>query len=188
MLIKTVTTKAEAIAWVKSHQIGRRNLTAEELAHLREERRERVVAARERGESTRDIADSEGVSHTTVQQDLKAAAESATTSVGNGFPTDKGANNPAPANGTVTGRDGKEYTANKPKSKRAPKRKPQGFDLKSWEKQLGYVLRGLDDLKRLCEAHEAPECAEWRDCIADGRATLEKVLDVAVEIITALSG
>jgi hypothetical protein len=185
-LIKTATTKEEAISWVKANQIGRRNATPEELAQLRAERRERVVAARERGESTRDIAASEGVTHTTVQQDLQAAVESPTEAVGNQFPTAEVANGSDPVDGKVHARDGKKYTARKPKPKRAPKRKPQGFDLKSWESHVGYVVRGLDDLNRLCGEHETPQMAGCQRRIAEVRKKLEDVLAVGSNVAMTL--
>lgn len=104
-LIETVTTKDQAISWVKSNQVGRRNATPEELTTLREERRERVAAAHDQGQSTRTIAAAEGVSQPTILRDL------ATKSVENGVSPECTSGN----NGTVTGADGKNYAASKPK-------------------------------------------------------------------------
>jgi transposase len=96
-LIEGVTTKPEAIAWVKSHQVGRRNATPEELATLREERREKVAEARQEGKSIRTIADEVGASYSTVRGDLETLTEQ-------GRSVD-------PPEGKVTGKDGRERTA-----------------------------------------------------------------------------
>lgn len=129
--IETVTTKEQAIAWVKQNQLGRRNLGEDELARLRGERRERVAEARSGGHSTRVIADAEGISQAQVRRDLEAA---------------NGQVSPPGSPERVKGKDGKEYTAGKPKGKRVKRARRQGFDLKDWQSNFGRVVRGVDEL------------------------------------------
>jgi hypothetical protein len=69
-LIESVKIKSQAIAWVKARQSGRRNLSLEELAKLREQRVERVKKAKGRGQSIRKIAKKEKVSVAQVRRDL----------------------------------------------------------------------------------------------------------------------
>jgi hypothetical protein len=76
---------------------ARRHDTPEELARLAEKRQARVIASRQDGKSIRTIAEEEGVSRQTVQNDLDRAGVKGLT--------------PEPAEGKVTGKDGKQYTA-----------------------------------------------------------------------------
>lgn len=79
----------------------RRHESAEQEAKRIEARRQRVVEARESGKSIRTIAEEEGVSRGSVENDLKEA------------PGVLG-KTPGPEGGKVTGRDGKSYEASKP--------------------------------------------------------------------------
>lgn len=88
---------ASVLEWVEDNQAARRNSSAEELAKAREARIERVAEARAAGESTRTIAEAEGISQTQVQRDLAAAGEPG------------GSTDPK----TVTGKDGKTYQGKK---------------------------------------------------------------------------
>jgi hypothetical protein len=99
--------KAAAIQWVKENQAHRRNLTPEEVKFLRLERIERVAEAHKNGQSTRQIAQSEGVSQPQVVADIKDAG-------------DKGLS-PDPVNGKVTGKDGKQQAARKKRTPKEPK-------------------------------------------------------------------
>lgn len=76
----------------------RRHYTAEEQHDRRVARMQRVAAARQEGQSIRMIAETENVSTATVQKDLE------TVSTVNGVTVE-------PANGVVTGQDGRTRTA-----------------------------------------------------------------------------
>jgi hypothetical protein len=89
--------------WIDSHNLHRRHLTPEEQEIKRKERIDRVSERRAAGESTRAIAEAEGISQGQVRRDL-AAGESPDS------PDDNESSKPA-QNGTVTGTDGKTYPA-----------------------------------------------------------------------------
>jgi hypothetical protein len=69
-LIKSVTTKEEALRWVLVHQYARRNLSQKELAELHVERIGRIAKAKTAGKSLRKIAKDEKVSMAQVRRDL----------------------------------------------------------------------------------------------------------------------
>jgi hypothetical protein len=81
-----------------------------------------------------------------------------------------------------------EKTASNSRKQRTPKRKPDGFDFNSWKSHLGYVLRGLDEMRRLCSARYTPQFAQWRNDIAERRAAMDKLLEVVDEATSALRG
>lgn len=83
--------------WVATVNDRRRHESPEQLMHRAEMRRERVAAARAEGQSTRTIAEAEGVSQQTVLRDLEQA-------------TDTGVS-VEPQGGKVIGKDGKERPA-----------------------------------------------------------------------------
>lgn len=86
-------TEEQAVALAESLNEDRRQMAEAEIAA----RRERVAQARREGLSLRAIAEREDVSEKTVRNDLEA-------STAEGYAVD-------PANGTVTGRDGKRRPA-----------------------------------------------------------------------------
>jgi hypothetical protein len=69
-LIKSVTTKKEALRWALIHQYARRNLSQKELAELHIERMGRIAKAKAGGKSLRKIAKDEKVSVAQVRRDL----------------------------------------------------------------------------------------------------------------------
>jgi hypothetical protein len=91
----------------------RRHEDAETMRKRAQARRERVAAARAAGQSTRAIAEQQGVSQTQVQRDLKEATEPG--------------GSVEPPGGKITGKDGKRRKAStkkkapKPRQKNAPK-------------------------------------------------------------------
>lgn len=78
----------------------RKHFSQDYMERKRHLRIERVARMRAEGKSTRVIAEEEGVSKSQVERDLKAS----------GVP----GGDTCPPNGTVTGKDGKEYSATKP--------------------------------------------------------------------------
>jgi hypothetical protein len=82
----------------------RRHLTADQLAVLRKDRIGRVAEARTGGESLRSIAETEGLSLGQVQRDLEAASTVSGDTV-------------EPADGKVTGKDGRTRTSTPRKPK-----------------------------------------------------------------------
>ncbi len=92
--------------FVETANEHRRHESQQVMERRAEKRRERVAARRKAGESIRTIAEAEGVSKTTVEDDLK---EESNTAPGVHPRTGE------PENGKVTGRDGKQYPASKPK-------------------------------------------------------------------------
>jgi ParB-like chromosome segregation protein Spo0J len=97
-------TEEEATAFVDSQNLHRRHLTPDQQARLREERIERVAAARTEGKSLRTIAAEEGVSQTQVKRDLETAGVTPVT---------------PETTAKVQGADGKKYSASKPREKKA---------------------------------------------------------------------
>lgn len=88
-------TEADIVAFIEDKNDHRRHLTAEELSALAEERRLRVIAAREAGKSFRAIAKEENVSLVQVQRDLSSGVPPGTPE-------------------KVQGKDGKTYPASRP--------------------------------------------------------------------------
>jgi hypothetical protein len=105
---KVFVDDADVEAYIDSRNLHRRHLTAEQ-------RRNRVLALRAGGQSTREIAASLGVSQTTVVNDLKG--DEAAPGEQNCSPEARnGAKSTIPASPQpprVTGKDGKSYPANK---------------------------------------------------------------------------
>jgi hypothetical protein len=180
----TFPNRESILEWIDDHQRARRNLSPEDLAAMAARRRERVVEARDEGKSTRAIAEQEGVSETQVRRDLEAS----------GAPP--GA--PGSETGKITGKDGKSYPAPKqvtcercqrtgpvkgcqkcadllakagkkpPKPPRPKKPSSVKFDFKEYDKHLGSVVRGIDDLKRAYpEVARTDEFVEI-ECLRDG--------------------
>jgi ParB-like chromosome segregation protein Spo0J len=86
----------------RSLNLDRRHLTVDEQQAARQARVVRVAERRREGQSTRHIAEEEGVSRAQVRQDLEAAT-------GQGCPVQ-------PESGKVTGRDGKARPASRKKA------------------------------------------------------------------------
>ncbi len=82
----------------------------------RKKRVERVAEARQQGKTTREIAETEGVSQTQVQRDLNTA-ESESVEPGGGSTETNG----TPASPKVKGKDGKSYASRKRPPKKPPK-------------------------------------------------------------------
>jgi DNA-binding CsgD family transcriptional regulator len=83
--------------WIETVQDLRRHESQERQMQRAEHRRERVVAKRQEGKSTREIAKDEGVSQSTVQSDLRKSTEQGCSV--------------EPPSGTVVGQDGKKRPA-----------------------------------------------------------------------------
>jgi hypothetical protein len=92
---------------------NRRHETAKQIDQRVKKRRARVAAARRKGESTRAIAEAEGISQKQVRDDLKDSGEYPYSPETNG--TAKHDSPPA----TVKGKDGKTYSATATKRCRA---------------------------------------------------------------------
>ena len=88
--------------WVESVNDDRRHETQEAAMARAEERRKRVAEARAEGQSTRTIAEAEGISPSQVQRDLETAS---------GVP----GGTPEPPDGKIVGRDGRKQAASKTK-------------------------------------------------------------------------
>src|SRR5439155_24787586 len=73
-----VGTEAQAKAYVRKKAF-RQHLTTAAMSKLSDERIERVAAARRQGQSTRQIAEAEKVSHTQVRRDPVEATGSGVT-------------------------------------------------------------------------------------------------------------
>jgi hypothetical protein len=96
----------------------RRHEDAETMRRRAQARRERVAAARAEGQSTRAIAEAEGVSQKTVRNDLEALTGEGT-QCSTEYSTQL-----APSDGKITGKDGKKRSANR-KTKKPKKAKPR---------------------------------------------------------------
>ena len=96
----------QARLFVQTANEERRHLNAEWLQRRRQERIPRVVAARQDGDSLRTIAAAENVSESQIRGDIKAASTAQGCAV-------------EPADGIVTGRDGKDRPATKPPRNRS---------------------------------------------------------------------
>ncbi len=97
-------TEEEARHFVETANEERRHLPMAWLKRHRKERIERIAAARREGESTRAIAEKEGISQARVRADLEKASEQGCSL--------------EPESGTVKGKDGKKRSAKKKKSPR----------------------------------------------------------------------
>jgi hypothetical protein len=127
-------------AFVEAANDHRRHETQEQAMRRAHERRQRVAQAHANGQSTRAIAEAEGVTQTQVMRDIKASGETGVSpEAGEGQDTlsgtekiekgrvfatsgETGVSPESPAR-KVKGRDGKTYSARKPKrpaSKPAP--------------------------------------------------------------------
>jgi hypothetical protein len=98
-------TGTDPEAFVRSRNEHRRHLTPEQREHLKAQRVQRVAEARSQGQSIRQIAEAEHVHPKTIERDLERVA-------------------PATPQ-TVTGRDGKQYPANRPSPQPHPEPEPQ---------------------------------------------------------------
>ncbi len=176
--------------YIDSLNLHRRHLT-------REQRQDRVMRLRARGQSIRTIADTVGASPATVVKDIKDAEASA------------GVQNRTPENDqpstksskTVTGRDGKTYSSRQPGKKKAepcetcarkgaptcePCRKafPKGFpksapkngsalwDWKAFEGSYGVLVREIDRLGNAYEAKESAEAEGLRKMLTDFKSAM----------------
>lgn len=169
--------------FVETRNDTRRHETADEAASRIEARRKRVAEARTSGESIRVIAENEGVSHTTVKNDIEAATVK-------GFTVD-------PPNGKSTGKDGKSrpatnpppilcarcqrvgvtkdcsacIEARKPKETRPPpqnakrnsKSGREKFNWRGFDTNLGVVARGPDDVARAFPGEKGSN--EYKACL-----------------------
>jgi ParB-like chromosome segregation protein Spo0J len=95
VFVDFVGTDEEAKQFVQRANEERRHLAADWLHRRRQERIDRVVAARAEGKSLRAIAETEGVDPKTIRKDLFSGGDQS--------PPEK-----------VTGKDGKSYLANRP--------------------------------------------------------------------------
>jgi hypothetical protein len=137
--------RQSVLAWIDVVSAGRRNLTAEELAALKQKRLERVAAAHADGLSNRAIAEQEGVDEKTIRKDLAKAGADQSASDTNSSPP------------KVTGIDGKEYPAQRLPTMGGDsggkggsrKQKPgsEEFDWEAFDHHYGFVARGMEDLK-----------------------------------------
>lgn len=98
---QTLPEHVDPKAFVETMQDHRRHETPEQVEKRVVARRGRVVDARVNGESLRTIAENEGVAVATVQRDLEAST------VPGGTVT--------PPDGKITGQDGREQPAKKPR-------------------------------------------------------------------------
>jgi DNA-binding CsgD family transcriptional regulator len=101
VFVDFVGTDEEAKQFVQRANEERRHLAADWLHRRRQERIERVGAARADGKSLRAIAEAEDVSEMTIRSDIKEATAK-------GFAV-------TPPEGKVTGKDGRQQPATKPK-------------------------------------------------------------------------
>jgi hypothetical protein len=123
-------------AFVEAANDHRRHETQEQAIRRAEERRVRVAQARAEGQSTRAIAEAEGVTQTQVMRDIKASGETGVSPETAPTGTEKNEKarvfeasgetgvSPEMPRTRVKGRDGKTYKARKPKrpaSKPAPR-------------------------------------------------------------------
>jgi transposase len=183
------------LEWIDRRQRARRNLSPEEMVQRREERRDRVVDAKDRGESNRVIAEREGVSEITVRRDIEA---STATGVAVG-----------PPNGQIIGKDGisrqvgpqfcercrstapvrdcltcadLQAKAGKPK-RPAKKSGSVKFDFNKSDKDLGRMIRGIDELGRAYP--ELKKTDEWVEieALRDGYVkTWKKLQSMATKL------
>lgn len=98
MFVTFQGTEEQARLFVMTANEERRHLAQEWLQQRRQERIGRVAAARAEGQSLRVIAEQEGVSHEQVRRDIHEAGVTPVT----------------PGHGSVTGADGKTYSASRP--------------------------------------------------------------------------
>lgn len=89
-------TEDEIVEFIADANDHRRQMTEDELTQMREERRARIVSARENNESIRTIAEREGISKSQVARELSG--------VPRGTPE------------KIKGKDGKEYKTQRPVS------------------------------------------------------------------------
>lgn len=92
---QTIPEHADPLAFVKVANDNRRHESAERIAKRIADRRERVGEARMNGESIRTIAEKEGVSKSTIEQDIEKTGVTV-------------------QGGTVTGKDDRQQPATKP--------------------------------------------------------------------------
>jgi hypothetical protein len=178
---KVSVEDADVESYIDSLNLHRRHLS-------REQRQERVLILRERGQSIRTIADTVGASPATVIKDIKDAEASA--GVQNRTPE---AGQPSTMSAkTVAGRDGKTYSSRRPRRRKAkpcescarkgaptciPCRRafPKGFpksalkngavlwDWKAFEGSYGVLVREIDRLGNAYKAKESAEAEALRD-------------------------
>jgi hypothetical protein len=149
-------TYQQKAALARSLNYDRRQLPAEAVRARAEGRRERILRKREQGQSARQIAEEEGVTHTQVLRDLKSG--------GTIVPPEDSAHPPAGTNGTpdvpatVTGADGKTYPATKPKKPpAAPPPEPEPDPLAEAKRAAVLVeLEGLS-VRKAAEEVGVPE-------------------------------
>lgn len=121
-------TYQQKAALARSLNYDRRQLPAEAVRARAEGRRERVQRKREEGKSTRQIAEEVGISQPQVRRDLKAGESPVSPAVSAhpeaAGPTQAPTANGTPAPETVTGKDGKQYPASRPKPPPEPVPEP----------------------------------------------------------------
>jgi hypothetical protein len=178
---------ADVEDYIDSLNLHRRHLT-------REQRQDRVLRLRARGQSLRNIADAVGVSPATVLKDITDAEASA--GVQNQTPGESQPSTKSPK--TVTGQDGKTYSSRKPRKKKAKPcatcaRKgaptcdacreafPRGFprpgpengavkwEWKEFDLHFGPLVREIDRLGNAYQAKESAEAEALRDDLRNYR-------------------
>jgi hypothetical protein len=114
--------------WIDRRQRSRRNLTTKQMAQRKAERVDRVVEGRQEGKSIRTLAEEEGVSKSTIEDDLKTASVQGRTV--------------EPTSGKITGKSGKKHKPKQAKSGRVQ------FNFREYDEHLDHVIRGIDELVR----------------------------------------
>lgn len=160
-------TPEDYVETVNDH---RRHETQAQALERIEERRKRVVEAREAGKSLRTIAADEGVDPMTVHKDLEKSS-----GVDPSTPEPSAETNGHTANPRVTGRDGKTYPATKPverepgddsTAERAEAEAPRPgaiiWQRKKFDQGWGILVREIDNLGRGYRAKETPEAEGLR--------------------------
>lgn len=171
-------TEEEAAAFVDSQNLHRRHLTAEF-------RRQRVAEMRAKGMSVRDIAAEMGIHKTQVERDIKAATAPVhtvdTSSPAAPAPITPPAKPepeppPPPPPPKVTGRDGKQYPAERPKP---PTPKPTPAPRAEWTEVSQLLSRAASLIDGI--AADPKENTPWQvvqSLEETGRALLRRARDL----------
>lgn len=130
----------------------RKHFTPDYLHQKRQARIDRVLAARASGDSTRTIAENEGVSQGQVRRDIEDAKTAQVSPPDS--PEDKSDENgdnhsEKDDNPKIVGKDGKTYKPRKEKKPKSPRKiKDKKTLFSAAIKCIGQVVRAVDDLSR----------------------------------------